>query len=52
MDSWKVDLRQRLIDHVVVYSEVQFQRAGMKARGLTQEKEKSLQASITSIKSD
>lgn len=34
MDSWKVDARQRLIDHVLVYSEVQFQRAEMKARGI------------------
>lgn len=33
-----MDARQRLRDHVLVYSEVQFQRAEMKARGIDMKK--------------
>lgn len=34
MGYWKADSRQRLIDFILVYNEVQFQRAKMKAKGI------------------
>lgn len=34
MGYWKADSKQRLLDSILVYNEVQFQRAKMKIKGI------------------
>lgn len=41
MDSWNANARQRLLDFVLVFGEVQFQKAEMKAKGTDTKKKKS-----------